>query len=123
MLIRILIRTAVVPIRGKWHDSCADKNPYRHDPRADSLSQNPKIINLVFTMLNICFTVGGLLHVHEKVNNFKFNIFINFSGAQYDTNAVDRTLCGENEGVQISCAVTSAADQGLCFICALPTSL
>ena len=66
-------------------------------------------------MLNICFTVGGLLHVHEKVNNFKFNIFINFSGAQYDTNAVDRTLCGENEGVQISCAVTRAADQGLCF--------
>ena len=25
------------------------------------------------------------------------------------------TLCGENEGVQISCAVTRAADQGLCF--------
>ena len=62
-----------------------------------------------------CFTVGGLLHVHEKVNNFKFNIFINFSGAQYDTNAVDRTLCGENEGIQISCAGNRAADQGLCF--------
>ena len=42
--IRILIRTTVVPIRGfivplYRHDSLADKNPYRHDCRADSLSQ------------------------------------------------------------------------------------
>ena len=66
-------------------------------------------------MLNICFTVGGLLH--EKVYNLKFNIFINFSGAQYDTNAVDRTygLCGEKEGAQISCAVTAQLSRAFVF--------
>ena len=64
-------------------------------------------------MLNICFTVGGLLH--EKVYNFKFNIFINFSGAQYDTNAVDRTICGKNEGAQISCAVTAQLIRAFVF--------
>ena len=64
-------------------------------------------------MLNICFTVGGLLH--EKVYNFKFNIFINFSGAQYDTNAVERTLCGEKEGAQISCAVTAQLIRAFVF--------
>ena len=64
-------------------------------------------------MLNICFTVGGLLH--EKVNNFTFNIFINFSGAQYDTNAVDRTLCGKKVGTQISCAVTAQLIRAFVF--------
>ena len=45
MPIRILIRTTVLPIRGVIGTTVvrnchADKNPYRHDRRADSLSLN-----------------------------------------------------------------------------------
>ena len=53
--------------------------------------------------------------MRKCIHNFKFNIFINFSGAQYDTNAVDRTICGENEGAQISCAVTAQLIRAFVF--------
>ena len=57
MPIRIHIRKTVVPIRGVIGTSRADKNPYRHDCRADSLS----LFSLGLAYVNIVMLVSIFL--------------------------------------------------------------